>query len=340
MISKRQLRGLLDRSALATGVTRWCEARMRHGFTALMYHRVLPDEEAFAYPFRSLAMPASAFATQMAWLAEQFTVLTLRECLQRMQTDGVPDKPLVAVTFDDGYIDNATIAAPLLEAAGVRGTFYVTCDFLRTGERLWFDRMALVHQLLPRELIANIVAEIAPEHQPTWNGLASWMQFAKSIEAAERAALLERFGHEVDFAANRETHAPMSLEQLRALHAAGHEIGSHTLSHPLLPACTDEELRRELEESKRELESWLVADVDGIAYPNGDCDARVSQAARAAGYGYGCTTSPGINVPAADPMHLTRLDVTRDRVFDAKGQFDPIAFRSEVCRVRRFMRAS
>ena len=324
---------MLDRSALLTGVTQWCEARMHRGFTALMYHRVLPDEEALRYPFRSLAMPKSAFAAQMRWLSEHFTVLPLRACVEKQDAGRSQDKPLVAVTFDDGYVDNATIAAPILEEAGLRGTFFITSEFVGTGQPLWFDRFALAYQARGAVELATTVSEALHVEIPTFASLADWMAFAKGRSSGDRETMAECFSNTEN---SRES---MSIEQLCELHATGHEIGAHTCSHPLLPDCDDDALSTELRDSKRELEAWLGAEVPGFAYPNGDHDERVTAATRSAGYAYACTTSPGINAPGGDPFTLARLDVTRDRVFDSKGRFDNLAFRSEVCRVRRFMRA-
>ena len=334
MISKRQLRGVLDRSALISGVTHWCEARMRRGYTVLMYHRVLPDAGALRYQFRSLAMPESAFRSQARWLSEHATVLPLHECMESSRSGLAVDRPLVAITFDDGYRDNATIAAPILEEFGLRATFFCTSEFLRTGEPLWFDRIGEAYRsYTPREL-ESAAAELFGVTDESFSDMASWMDFAKNRGSNERAALLAHLSPSevcnVD---------PMTLDELRTLHHNGHAIGAHTLTHPILPQCDDQTLSRELTESKQQLETWLNADVSGLAYPNGDCDSRVVEAARVAGYSHACTTRAGMNSIDTDPMLVARLDVTRDRVYDSKGRFDAIAFRSELCRVRRFMRA-
>ena len=339
MSTKRTIRGLLDRSAVMAGITQWCETRMHRGLTVLMYHRVLPDAEALRYPFRSLAMPESAFATQVRWLAENCTVLPMRECVERLHDDVQPARPLVAVTFDDGYLDNATIAAPLLEEAGLRGTFFVTTGFLATGEPLWFDRFALAYRALDSKALAAIVQAQSSTDTTEFQTLADWMAFAKSRSAPERDALLLRLVHAAKVDENDSSLAPMSLEQLRTLHARGHEIGGHTVSHPLLPDCDDNTLASELVDSKQTLELWLDTRVSGLAYPNGNHDERVLAATQRAGYDYACTTSPGINLKSTGPLQFARLDLTRDRVFDSKGEFNTLAFRSEVCRVRRFMRA-
>jgi peptidoglycan/xylan/chitin deacetylase (PgdA/CDA1 family) len=77
----------------------------------------------------------------------------------------------------------------------------------------------------------------------------------------------------------------MSADQLRQCGA--HPlvtVGSHTVSHPRLSTCSDDELRHELAESRRLLAELSGQPVDLFAYPKGDYDRRVAEAVRAAGY--------------------------------------------------------
>ena len=81
----------------------------------------------------------------------------------------------------------------------------------------------------------------------------------------------------------------MSWDDLRALADDGWEIGSHTCSHPFLTQLDDDALERELSRSKEVCEHEIGRPCVSIAYPYGDCDARVAAAARRAGYGLGLT---------------------------------------------------
>ena len=77
---------------------------------------------------------------------------------------------------------------------------------------------------------------------------------------------------------------PMSWGDLGLLQQHGWEIGSHTCTHPRLTQLGDEELDRELGASKQEIESRLGVECSSLAYPYGDCDHRVIEAAHRAGY--------------------------------------------------------
>ena len=86
-----------------------------------------------------------------------------------------------------------------------------------------------------------------------------------------------------DFPGKRKFHT-MNWEHLREWHNAGMEIGSHTRTHPLLTTLTDDEILNELIASKSELQERLGITVQFLAYPYGDCDARVKKLTSQAGY--------------------------------------------------------
>lgn len=78
--------------------------------------------------------------------------------------------------------------------------------------------------------------------------------------------------------------APVSWPQLRRLADAGWEIGSHTCTHPRLTECKEDQLVRELRDSKERCEQELGIACRSLAYPYGDVDFRVERAASEIGY--------------------------------------------------------
>src|SRR3954469_9471640 len=110
----------------------------------------------------------------------------------------------------------------------------------------------------------------------------------------------------------------MSRAQLDELAGAGWEVGSHTRSHPRLTTVDDETLGRELTESKQALGPGCRS----IAYPYGDVDARVIEAARQAGYEAGAALPkrfgskdlldwPRVGVYHVDDLRRFRLKTAR-----------------------------
>jgi peptidoglycan/xylan/chitin deacetylase (PgdA/CDA1 family) len=115
----------------------------------------------------------------------------------------------------------------------------------------------------------------------------------------------------------------MNWDALRELTERGVEVGSHTVSHPHLVEVADEELERELVDSRRQLEDELGRPCRYVSYPYGEQDARVRAAARTAGY-EAAFALPGIDRPP-DPFAFPRIGIyQRDNIARAALKTSPL----------------
>ena len=103
----------------------------------------------------------------------------------------------------------------------------------------------------------------------------------------------------------------MDWRQIRALHAAGMEIGSHTLTHRPPSTLDDEALRRELTESRRILEDGLGSVVNSVSSPTGFFNPRMRDLAQQAGYRALCIGRVGLAADDGDMFLLNRVAVKR-----------------------------
>jgi peptidoglycan/xylan/chitin deacetylase (PgdA/CDA1 family) len=122
----------------------------------------------------------------------------------------------------------------------------------------------------------------------------------------------------------------LAWHELRDLQDAGWEIGSHTCSHPHLPELDDAALEHELRASKDRIESELGTPCTSLAYPYGDVDRRVVDAARRAGYGAACTIPRVLARP--EPLMWPRAPIFHDDDFSR--------FKLKVSPTLRRLRAS
>lgn len=98
-------------------------------------------------------------------------------------------------------------------------------------------------------------------------------------------------------------------DAVRRVADLGFVVGSHTMSHPHLPALSASSLEAELVESRHVLEDVVGQAVRHLAYPHGENDAAVRQAAADAGYVTAVSTEAGFAGPATDFLALPRLIV-------------------------------
>jgi peptidoglycan/xylan/chitin deacetylase (PgdA/CDA1 family) len=128
---------------------------------------------------------------------------------------------------------------------------------------------------------------------------------------------------------------PMSWDQVRELHAAGMELGSHTVSHARLACVLAERAYEELEGSKQTLERELGARVSLLAYPAGSHSRDVLDLVQEAGYEAAFTTASGPVRPGDDPFRLPRIGVWAGGYRGAFARFSPAVFGLQLGRLAR-----
>lgn len=306
---------------------------MAHGFTLLMYHRVLPDDLAGRYPLSELVVPLSLFERQVAYMADRYTLTTVRQA--RQEAGRHTDLPRVCITFDDGHYDQHDHAARVLDEHGIKGTFFLTAGLIGTDEVHWFDRAAAAWV----GDSGGACIEAAREHAGVEvSDLQGWMNALTFNPHATRHAMLEALNGDPVGTDSIELAHVMNWDDARDLRDRGHEIASHGLTHEPLATCGEATRQRELSDSKRLIEAELGEPVTGFSYPNGSHDGAVAAHAAQAGYGYAATAAGGLNGDASDAMRLGRRNMHADHCVDKRGRFVPLGLRAELCGYRQAVR--
>jgi peptidoglycan/xylan/chitin deacetylase (PgdA/CDA1 family) len=116
--------------------------------------------------------------------------------------------------------------------------------------------------------------------------------------------------------------APLTWGMAAEMHRQGFEIGSHTVSHPLLTQESAATVENELVCSKKAIEAKLGTAVKHFAYPDGRFNRKVVETVRAAGYRY----AYGI-CPTQDPGHplltIPRKVLWEKAAIDPRDRFSP-----------------
>jgi peptidoglycan/xylan/chitin deacetylase (PgdA/CDA1 family) len=278
------------------------------------FHRVLPAAELAKYPSPEIAVTPDELAWFLRYFRKHFICGPLREIMQGYLA-GVPtSKPVLAITFDDGQRDNFLHARPVLAAEGVRASFFTVARAAESGEPLWHDRLGFALRkwvaLAPgaAEAYLEKIGVPADSRGPAARIGAS-IERTKALDPEGIAARVAEVEAAVGGSAVPSWDGMMTWDEMRIMAAAGHEIGSHSLSHPILPLCDDARLREETAGSRRAIEGALGVPVDSFCYPNGDHDDRVVSAVEKAGYRYAVTTKWGRNDRSSSVFRLRRCDI-------------------------------
>ncbi len=278
------------------------------GTLVLLYHRVTRVTND---PF-GLAVRPDRFAQQCEILRRRCDVVPLREMRG--------GKGEVAITFDDGYADGLA-ARDILADSQLPATFFITSGRLGESSDFWSDRLGKL--LLDQEpSVGHVELEIGG--RPLWVDI-------RSSKARERAHLalywrlrplpiavisstLDELATQVGIPrSDPDSHRWMDTEELRALAESELvDVGSHTLTHPLLKELPPDEQWREIDGSRRELEALLATRVHAFSYPFGGPDTFddvTSALVRDAGYDLACTATGGLVEIDRDPFRIPRNTV-------------------------------
>jgi peptidoglycan/xylan/chitin deacetylase (PgdA/CDA1 family) len=279
----------------------------RARLSILIFHRVLPAPD----PLFPDLPDAQRFDEILGWMKSWFNVLPLDHAVRQLRTGTLPARA-AAITFDDGYADNFTVALPILLRRNLTATFFIATGFL-DGGRMWNDTIieAIRHCRLPAVDLGDIGLGhhvMATAHQRR-AVIETLIGGAKYLPADQRHALADQIAERAGV--EPPTDLMMSSQDVQQLRHAGMQIGAHTISHPMLTKLTCDDARYEIAQGKARLEDLLQERVGLFAYPNGklgkDYVEEHATLVREIGFDAAVSTNWGAASRDSDFMQLPRF---------------------------------
>jgi peptidoglycan/xylan/chitin deacetylase (PgdA/CDA1 family) len=277
------------------------------GPLVLTYHRIATGRD----PLGQCVQP-ERFAEHLAVLAVSADIVPLTELGGSSRR--------VALTFDDGYADNAATAAPLLRAHEAPATFFVPSRVLDDRSEYWWDRLEHAHfDGSPAATVVDVEiggGRVRIDVRDDEGRLRSIKALSRRLRPLPLTtvdevvgAVATQLGAEP---AACEAHALMTAAEVRELAAEPlFTLGSHGVTHTMLSALAPDAQEHELVSSRVALEALTGDAPAAVAYPFGTLDAidpATVHAARTAEYRQGYVNTPGRldprRTPFAQPRHM------------------------------------
>lgn len=199
-----------------------------------------------------------------------FIFVSLDQLANIISSKEKPERPFVAFTIDDGYLDNYTQALPVFEQQQVPFAIFVSSDFIDQKAILWWDTLEdliLKHDTLkigPNEYRCHTFQE-------KWDVFRILREIILLFEPTKlKTALESMFAHY-----NIDLYEPIRRQAMTWEHVkelSNHPlctIGGHTVSHCVLNQISDDEFRKEIENNLKQLESVIGKPIHHFAYPYG-----------------------------------------------------------------------
>jgi peptidoglycan/xylan/chitin deacetylase (PgdA/CDA1 family) len=289
--------------------------KLERGAVILCYHRVV-ESDPDRYSIPGTQVDLRSFTTQVGGLSRKYRIIPFAVLVEKLKK-GLLDPDQLVLSFDDGFKDNRCVAYPVLRRHHATGIFFISPEMIGSRSLLWNNRVWF---------LLNCPTQSNPLH---WGDLELPLeseserlrardlinQTLASMKEEDREAVFEQIADALrsPLRPSEKPEIMLSREDISDMVAGGlAEFGSHSLTHPLLPLCNEEQRTLEVQGSRKALEQVLDRPVAYFAYPGGAYDEKTVQSVRNAGYEAAVTTSEGLVRAGDDLFFLHRVNVVRD----------------------------
>ncbi len=252
-----------------------------------------------------------AFERLLDTVVSCFRVIPYNDAVKGLLNGRLP--PLAAcITFDDGYASWLEGVVPVLAKRQLHATFFITTGQFE-GRPLWHERIAQAVRHWPSPVLdlghpAFPAIPVLTQVQRT-NAVLVLENFLKYLTLFARDELMARLEQTAGVSVDQVT--CMSIADLKAIHQCGFGIGAHTIDHPILTYCNEDQAVREIGASREILQNYIGAPVQSFAYPNGrpfaDFSANHVEIVKRAGYSSAVTTQWGVGEPGCSIFQIPRF---------------------------------
>lgn len=240
------------------------------------------------------------FESCVNWLTKNgFHFISVHE-LEKIAREELPfPKKAVVITIDDGWQSNLDNIVPIAVKNKIPVTIFVSTDVVEKGNGYWWS---YITEARKRGLSHNSV------------------EFFKTLDNEDRLKIIEETKSKIDL--KREA---LTIEQIKEISKNKLvSIGSHSVTHPILPKCSDEKSAFEIAHSKKTIESWTGDQVFHFAYPNGDYTPREVAHLKASGYTVAFST---------EQHYLTREKLKQPFRLPRLLMLETASFEENICRM-------
>ena len=279
----------------------------RDRLSVLIYHRVPaePDELLPGEPC------AAEFERTMRWVKSVFNVIPLEDGVAGIKSGKLPPRAL-SITFDDGYANNATVAAPILKRLGLHATFFIATGFL-DGGRMFND--AVIEAVrgyqgarLDLEALGLGMHSMAglDDRRTAIDAILNGIKYRPESERGKAADDVARVA-----GVALPDNLMMTSEQAAGVAREGFALGGHTVTHPILAQIDQATARDEIVRGRKRVEELAGREVRLFAYPNGKplrdyVKASVDLVCEL-GFSGAVTTARGSARVSSDPYQIPRF---------------------------------
>ena len=291
------------------------------GISIYLFHGVVIRSQYAVRNYTKKHIEVDAFRRCLLDLRDHGTPISMDDLLAHHEA-GVPLPPRAfAITFDDGFENNCSVAAPVLSELNIPATFYVTTNFVDRNGMSWIDRIEYCLEQVPAGRVSLPWDDSCHSFSDTATRI-EFLTYLRNVVKADPKIDVDAFADEVFrqchmdpvYASDGPLDRKMSWEQVRALHDDRlFTVGGHSHTHKNLAFLPENEMKREIATSLKLLREKAGIVAIHYSYPEGleHCfSPSVISELQRGGIRCSPTAISGVNLNVASLFHLRRVMVS------------------------------
>jgi len=252
--------------------------RQEHPCIILLYHRMVEDSSKYLNKGAVVHHRIKHFKGEIPYFKRNYQILTMDEVVDHLKFGKAFRRPSIAITFDDGYLDNYTLAYPVLKKHGVPATIYLTTSLIGTTDRTWTEEIGVAFLETAKDRF-DFPALFGDKRVPIKTKEEKEQVNSKVSEALklrpddERRELIRKLFEALEVCEkpkrNCSDRIMLNWDEVQEMIKNGIAIGSHSHTHPILSRMPIQEAKEEISNSREILERNLGIKVKHFSFPNG-----------------------------------------------------------------------
>ncbi|MBE3128780.1 MAG: polysaccharide deacetylase family protein [Actinobacteria bacterium] len=293
----------------------------RKKIRVLMYHGVDDRQTDFILDDPSLVISTKNFEEQIKYLSKSYNIISTHDLAAHIKKEIPFPSNSAVITFDDGLKNNFVNAFPILQKYDAKATVFLITDYIDTLKISWSNKFYFfINKIGLDEFVeeferefpaySNLIEKIGQKNITENINFILKYKVDDNIKEKFIQGLYNKFRIKINKKEIKDLY--LSWKEIKKMADAGISFGSHTSTHPVLSTLNYEKAKKEIVDSKQNIEAKLNKKINLFAYPYGDKDSfDLNNKKILINYNFLCAVSTieGFNNLNSDLYELKRISI-------------------------------
>ena len=250
---------------------------LKNKLVILLYHGVTEDENTGIINYQGKHINHIEFEKQISFVSKNCSLISIDDWLQIKKSDSeVPPYPTI-ISFDDGFKNNLSVAAPILKKYSAPCIFYISSGMIDSEKMFWVDIVeACIDSTSKASITLNLDQKITYNlisHEDKVRALLDIKKYCKLSKNSQKNDVINELIEATEINPDKKSHVnyqTLNWDEVRQLNSNQlFTIGGHTHTHTILSSLEKDDLKYEIKHCLKKIAKELDQDILHFSYPEG-----------------------------------------------------------------------